>query len=108
MRSQRRLVGIFQRAIVSVQPENGRFQRQPAVERGTARIAMRQVLGTECMAKDVGKLGLQEGELRHSAGSDLDSVNLAVVVSQLAPKRAMLERGEQRVKLSEMGAVIGL
>ena len=67
-RGERRVVRVFQRAIVAVEPADGGLQRQPAVERRAARIGMRQGLGPRGMPENVGKFGLQEGELRHAAG----------------------------------------
>ena len=67
-RGQRRVVGVLQRAVVPVEPADGGLQRQPAVERRAARIGMRQRLGARGVPEDVGKFGLQEGELRHGRG----------------------------------------
>ena len=64
-RGQRRVVGVLQRAVVPVEPADGGLQRQPAIERRAARIGMRQRLGARGMPENVGKFGLQEGELRH-------------------------------------------
>ena len=105
-RGQRRVVGVLQRAVVPVEPADGGLQRQPAVERRAARIGMRQRLGARGVPENVGKLGLQEGELRHGLPARR-RLNPSTVVSQLAPECAMLERGEQRVELGKMGAVVG-
>ena len=60
-------VGALQRAVVLVEPEDRRLEREPGIEGRAARVRMDESLGPRRMADDVGELGIEEGELRHSA-----------------------------------------
>ena len=62
---ERRIVGVPEGAVVPVEPVDRGLQSQPSVERGGARIGLREILRARRVTEDVGKLGLQEGELRH-------------------------------------------
>ena len=65
MGGERRLVGVLQRPVMPVQPLDRGLQRQPAVERGGARIGMGEIFRPRGVGEDVGEFGLQKGELRH-------------------------------------------
>ena len=83
---QRRVVGVLQRAVVPVEPADGGLQRQPAVERCAARIGMRQRLGARGVTENVGKFGLQEGELRH-AGPGLTAQRIGSCITARPGRR---------------------
>ena len=94
-RRQRPVVRVFQRAVVPVNPTDGGLQCQPAVERRGPWVGMGQRLGARGVTKNLGKLGLQEGELRHRHRSGMASNHSIGGVSQLSTVCAILKHGQK-------------